>query len=167
MSRRVIKPLFSMSHIWKNSWVFSWIVLCPMPPFSHVPAFSPFPCLCCAVRATVLLMALIVSPGEVKAAMALVTCLLWERFPRASHEPGWDRGVEGHKILESFRQLYSGGSRQCHSLSSLSNHLCIKSLKPMRGTGGESSTEIQPLAQWKELMLFGMFVLQVTVESEL
>lgn len=45
------------------------------------------------------------------------------------------------EILEksSFRLLYIRGSHQCHRLSSLSNHLFNKSMKPRRETGGESS----------------------------
>lgn len=42
----------------------------------------------------------------------------------------------------SFRMLYHRGSRQCHRLSSLSNHLFNKSMKPRREAGGESSVLI-------------------------
>lgn len=84
MSRRVMKPLLSMSHIWKNSWVFSTIVFCPTSPFSLLSTSSLPPCLCHAVRATVVVVALLVAQGAGKAAMVSVSLLIWVR---PSHEP--------------------------------------------------------------------------------
>lgn len=147
MSRWVMKPLFSTSHIWKNSRVFSRIVWCPMSKLPHAATSSLPPWLCRAARATVPLMVLLLAQAAGKAAMAFVSPLLWD-----SHKPGSVGGVEGKEIPEKsnrgFRLLYIRGSHQCHTLSSLSNLRCSKSIRPGRRMGGESSVWTQTLVQW-------------------
>lgn len=97
MSRCVMKPLFPMSHIWKNSQLFSCTELCPVPPLPHSPTVSLLPLLCHEVRPTALLMLSTVAQGVVEAAVVLGICCFESVMPRPSHEPGMDRAGQGGK----------------------------------------------------------------------
>lgn len=97
MSRRVMKPLLSMSHIWKNCWVFSRIVFCPTSPFSYFLSSSLLACLGHAVGATTPVLLLEMAQGAVKAAIIFffflffLSLLMCDGLPYPSHEPGAER----------------------------------------------------------------------------
>lgn len=84
MSRRVMKPLFSMSHIWKNSRVFSWTVLRPTSLVSEVSDTSLSPLLCHEVPTNELLASLAAARESAEAAMASASVSLWV-FPSVLH----------------------------------------------------------------------------------
>lgn len=113
-----------------------------MSPFSHAPASTLSPCLFHAVRATpVLVEVLVGAHGAVKAAMVFCEPVDLRVLSRVLHMSQVQMEVWREEILEksSFRLLCIRGSHQCHRLSSLSNHLFNKSMKPRRETEGEAS----------------------------
>lgn len=128
MSRRVMKPLFSMSHIWKNSRVFSWTVLRPMSWVWQVSEASPFPLLCHEVWPEALLAPLAHETAE--AAMASASLSVWDCFPVSFMWAvyRWDAELRDPGEFQAAPH-----QSLCHRLPSLSNHLCNKSIKQEEG----------------------------------
>lgn len=114
MSLWVMKPLLSMSQIWKNSWVFSRMVLCPTCPFSLFlpslwlfPAPPLLPSLCRALWATVAVLVSVMAQGAVKAAMVFVK-KAWLNVSVSSvlhMSPLWRSLVSGCCASEAFTNV--------------------------------------------------------------
>lgn len=110
ISRRLMKPLFSTSHIWKNSWVFSRIVFCPRSPLSDLAGCSLPSCLGRPARAATVV--LVEAQGAAKAAMVSIffPCC-YECFWRPSHVAGSGGDEEGR----------DPGARRCSTSEALTN----------------------------------------------
>lgn len=153
MSRRVMKPLFSMSHIWKNSWVFSTIVFCPTSPFPLTLASSLLPCLCQAVWADVEFVAPVLAHGAVNAAMvsllieeAFATALTWARYRlRCGGKRSQTRGASDFWTSEAFANV-----TDCHLLATTSliigwnlwerQECCVRTVWPLNSCSIFKST---------------------------